>query len=183
VTVVVASACESQSQRSAIYAKKCKQFVDKGFLDVAEETCSKAWFDVESDHLEPVIQSQRLYDLASIMRQRQKYVEAEPLLRQALTIEETVSGRSSIAYGQRLLELSLIMAGQAKWSEGSTFLEPLLLIADQFSKQDQLSTANTFKQYALRLQNSDLAPLANAFQNKASALYSTAERNDKELAD
>jgi len=175
IVVLVTSACETQSQRSAIYAKKCRQFVDKGFLDVADETCSKAWFDVETDRLSPVIQSQRLYELARIKRQRQKYVEAEPLLLQSLAIEETVSGRTSTAYGLRLLELSLIMAGQSKWNEGSVFLKQLLLIDSSFSKQDQLAKANVLNHYASRLQNSDLAPLANLFKNKATELYAIGE--------
>ena len=101
VAALLASACEKQNQRSASYAEKCSVLARQGALDIAEDACYKAWFDVESNRLEPVTQSQRLYDLGRIMRQRQKFVEAEPLLLKALSIEESVSRRTSTTYGQR----------------------------------------------------------------------------------
>ena len=106
------SACESEDHRSAAYAEKCKEAEQKGFLEGAEQLCQSAWFDVDSSRLPPEIQSERLYDLGRIKRQLHKFAEAEPLLRQALTIEEGISGRTSPAYGLRLMELSLVLAGQ-----------------------------------------------------------------------
>ena len=171
ISALLASACESQNQRSASYAEKCKELELKGFLNIAEDMCASAWFDVESDSLTPTIQSQRLYDLGRIMRQRQKYVEAEPLLLQSMEIEETVSGSTSTAYGQRLMELSLVKAGQSNWVEGTVFLEPLMEIADQFSKQDQIAVANILKHYAAKLSNTDRASLAKQFESKAAMLF------------
>ncbi len=167
---------------SAVYAEKCKKAVQKGLLDIAEEACSSAWYDVESDRLAPEIQSERLYELGRIMRQSGKFVEAEPLLQQALVIEKAVSGHSSPAYGRRLLELSLIMAGQARWAEGAVFLEPVLQIADRFPERERLAAINVLKHYATRLRDAGQAELANRFELKATELR-TIKQSDAGLTD
>lgn len=166
IVALLASACDSQNQRSAVYAEKCKEALQKGLLATAELACYSAWFDVESAQLAPDIQSERLYELGRIMRQRRKYVEAEPLIRQALVIEIAVSGQTSAAYGRRLLELSLIKAGQAKWAEGGRILADVLDTVDQLPDRDRVAVTNVLKRYATRLQNTDPA-LATFFERKS----------------
>jgi tetratricopeptide (TPR) repeat protein len=168
--VFLVSGCESQSQISANHAKRCEIAEQKGLIDVAEVACESAWYDVESDSLAPEIQSERLYNLARIKRQLNHYVEADKLIRQALTIEETVSGTNSPAYGQRLVELSLSLAGQGKLTEGAKALEHVLDIVDRFSAKEQFSTANIFIHYASRLRNTDQTQLASRFELKAAEL-------------
>jgi len=167
---LLSSGCENQSQLSASHAKVCEVAEQKGLLEAAEEYCQRAWFDVESDRLAPETQSARLYNLARIKRQLNAYMEADKLIRQALTIEETVSGMNSPAYGQRLVELSLCLAGQEKLAEGASTLERALEIDDQFPEKDQDSTANILSYYASRIRNTDQAQLANRFELKATEL-------------
>ncbi|MCK5479741.1 MAG: hypothetical protein KAJ06_01295, partial [Gammaproteobacteria bacterium] len=166
----LASACESEGRRSATYAEKCKDAERKGALEAAEQLCQSAWFDVDSSRLPPEIQSERLYDLGRIKRQLSKFAEAEPLIREALVVEETVSGRNSPVYGRLLVELSLDLAGQAKWVEGAAFLEPVLQIADRLPEQERLSAASVLKNYASRLRNTGQAELAGRFELKATEL-------------
>ena len=164
------SACESEDHRSAAYAEKCKEAEQKGFLEGAEQLCQSAWFDVDSSRLPAEIQSERLYDLGRIKRQLNKFAEAESLMREALAVEETVSGRTSPVYGRLLVELSLVLAGQAKWVEGAAFLEPVLQIADRLPEQERLSAASVLKNYASRLRNTGQAELAGRFELKATEL-------------
>jgi len=179
---LLVSACENESQRSAVYAEKCKEAERKGFLEAAEELCENAWMDVDNNRLGPEIQSQRLYDLGRIKRQSSKYAEAEPLLRQALAIEEAVSGPVSIASGLRRFELSLVMAGQDRWAEGAEILAGILETVDRFPQREKMESANTFKHYASRLRNTDQAELASLFELKATEL-SAIKQTDAGQAD
>jgi hypothetical protein len=152
VVVIVAllgSACESQSQRSAEDAEKCREAERKGFPETAEPLCESAWFDVDSTRLAPVIQSQRLYDLGRIKRKLGKHAEAEPLLRQALVAEESVSESTSPACGVRRVELSLVLAGQAKWVEGAAVLEPVLQIVDRFPERAASAPVSLTRNHAV----------------------------------
>ncbi len=167
---LLVSACESEDHRSAVYAEKCKEAERKGFLEAAEQLCQNAWVDVDNNRLGPEIRSQRLYDLGRIKRQSGKYAEAEPLLRQALAIEEAVSGPVSMASGLRRMELSLVMAGQETWAEGAELLTGMLKTVDQFPQRERLTAANTLKHYASRLRDTDQAELASLFELKATEL-------------
>jgi len=167
---LLGSACESESRRSAVYAEKCKEAEQKGFLEGAEQLCESAWVDVDNDRLAPAIQSERLYDLGRIKRQLGKFAEAEPLVRQALAIEESVSGKTSPAYGLRLTELSLILAGQGKWEEGADYLEEVLVIVNQFPEQQRRAAANVLNHFGKRLQNTHQKQLAKRFRAKAAEL-------------
>lgn len=175
ITALLASACESQDQLSAAYAEQCKQALRKGLLATAQQACYSAWYEVESDSLAPVVQSERLYELGRIMRQRRNYVEAEPLLQQSLVIEKVISGHTSAAYGRRLLELSLIKAGQAQWAVGGRILADVLETVDQLTNRDKLAVTNVLKRYAMHLQNTDPA-LATWFERKAAMLKDTASQ-------
>ena len=173
VVVIVAllgSACESQSQRSAEDAEKCREAERKGFPETAEPLCESAWFDVDSSRLAPAIQSERLHNLGRIKRKLGKFAEADPLLRQALAIEESVSGSTSPACGVRRVELALVLAGQEKWTEGAAVLEPVLGIADGLPEREQRAAANVFRQYARQLQDSDHAELGERFGRKTAEL-------------
>lgn len=170
LSLLVSSSCATQSQLSATYARKCEDAERKGVINLAEMACERAWLGVDSKSLDPKTQSERLYNLARIKRQLKSYVEADKFIRQALTIEETVSGPDSTAYGLRLVELSLCLAGQGNLNEGSSTLEPVLKIVDQFSENDRVSTANIFKHYASRLRNTNQKQLASRFELKATEL-------------
>ena len=168
--VLLASGCENQSELTASDAEQCKVAEEKGLIEFAEKACERAWYDVEADRLSPDIQSERLYNLARIKRKLNAYVEADKLIRQALTIEETVSGPNSPAYGQRLVELSLSLVGQGKLTEGAKTLERVLDIVDQFSEKDKKTTANIFMHFSSRLRNTDQTQLAKQFELKAKEL-------------
>ncbi|MCK5359222.1 MAG: tetratricopeptide repeat protein, partial [Gammaproteobacteria bacterium] len=168
--VLLASGCENQNDVTASNAEQCKAAEEKGLIEFAEKACEQAWHDAESDRLGPEIQSERLYNLARIKRKLNAYIEADKLIRQALTIEETVSGTSSPAYGQRLVELSLSLIGQGKLIEGAKTLDQALNIVDQFSEENKKTTANILMHFASRLRDTDQAQLANRFELKAKEL-------------
>ena len=170
ILALLGSACESPSQRSAEYAEKCTEAEGNGFLEAAEQLCESAWFDVDSSRLAPAIQSERLHNLGRIKRKLGKFAEADPLLRQALAIEESVSGSTSPACGVRRVELALVLAGQEKWTEGAAVLEPVLGIADGLPEREQRAAANVFRQYARQLQDSDHAELGERFGRKTAEL-------------
>ena len=149
VLALFISACESEDHRSAAYAEKCRDAERKGAQEIAEQLCQSAWFDVDSSRLPAEIQSERLYDLGRIKRQLGKYAEAEALIREALAVEETVSGRTSPVYGRLLVELSLDLAGQAKWVEGAVFLEPVLQIADRFPERAASAPVSLTRNHAV----------------------------------
>lgn len=167
---LLVSACESDVSRSAYFAEKCKDARQRGALMAAEQLCQSAWTDVDSSRLTPVIRSERLYDLGRIKRLSSKFDEAEPLILEALSIEESVSGRSSPAYGRLLVEMSLALAGQEKWIDGAVFLEPVLQIADRLPEREQLAMVSVLNNYALRLRNAGQVELANRFEFKATEL-------------
>ena len=168
--VLLTSGCENQSELTASDAEQCKVAEEKGLIEFAETACERAWYDVESESLSPDVQSERLYNLARIKRKLNAYVEADKLIRQSLTIEETVSGSNSPAYGQRLVELSLSLVGQGKLTEGANILERVLNIVDQFSVKDKKTTANIFMHCSSRLRNTDQTQLAKRFELKAKEL-------------
>lgn len=161
-------ACGSKDRLSA--AQKCEEAERNGFLEAAEILCQRALNEVKDSQAKQKILPERLYNLGRIKRQLSKFAEAELLIREALPVEETVSGRASPVSGQLLVELSLALAGQAKWVEGAAFLEPVLQIADRLPERERLAAANALKHYASRLRDTDQAELASRFELKATEL-------------
>lgn len=168
--VSLASGCATQAQFSADYASKCEDAERRGVINLAEAACERAWLGVDSSSLDSNVQSERLYNLARIKRQLEQYAEANKYIRQSLAIEETVSGINSPAYGLRLVELSLCLAGQGRFTEGVNALESVLSIVDRFSEKDRASTANIFRYYSSRINNTEQMQLANQFKDKAKEL-------------
>ncbi|MFT4939681.1 MAG: hypothetical protein ACI88A_002726 [Paraglaciecola sp.] len=163
---LLSSACATQSQQSADYARVCIDAEVRGAIYLAEANCERAWFGVDNNDLKANIQSQRLYDLARIKRQLLKFIEAEKFIRQSLVIEKTVSSTESPMYGLRLVELSLSIAGQGNFPEAAVTLEPVLNVIEQFSSQDKKLTVNVLKNVAARIRNTEQQQLAIRFDAK-----------------
>ena len=163
---LLSGACATQSQRSADYAKICIDAEARGAIHLAEENCERAWHEFNNNDLKANVQSQRLYDLARIKRQLNKFIDAEQYIRQSLAIEQRVSGENSSDYGLRLVELSLAIAGQGDYSKAAITVEPVLNVVDQFSALDKKRTINVLKHFASRLRNTDQQQLATRFTAK-----------------
>jgi hypothetical protein len=163
---LLSSACATQSMQSADYARVCIDAEVRGAIYLAEASCESAWFRVDNNNLNESIQSQRLYDLARIKRQLNKFTEAENFVRQSLAIERSVSSTESPAYGLRLVELSLSIAGQGDFPEAATTLEPVLDVIEQFSPENKKLTVNVLKNVASRIRNTEQQQLAVRFDSK-----------------
>jgi len=145
------------------YAEQCSTAEHKGQLGVAEEACYRALANVDMGNLGPELKSQKLYNLGRIKRQQGRFWEAEQLFKEALSIEEKLSGPTDPKIGRRLVELSVSLAAQDKWSEGAQFLERALPAANQFSGQERAYFATTLSLYAehLRAENASSSKAAN----------------------
>ncbi len=119
------SACANPLNRVTAdrYTDECGEAEHSGNLKAAEELCGRALTNVDWGNLGPDVRSEKLYNLGRIKRQLGKFAEAEQLLKQSLSLEEPLSGASSIKVGRRLAELSVTLAAQDKWPEGFPFVE------------------------------------------------------------
>lgn len=161
----LSAACDRQGALMDEAAEKCAKAVTVGSIKVAEDQCTIALGENNGADLKPEIRSERLYRLGNIMRVQAKYPEAQELMLQSLTIEETLSGPDSPAIGTRLLEMSLIHAGQGQWVEGAAYLERVLPLAVQLGEEQQQSLTNTLKHYAGRLEMMQQTDLAARFRD------------------
>ena len=174
LTLVVLStllgSCATQNQKAADdYAKVCHEAEARGAIYLAEEKCEQAWNTAKRAKLKASIQSEKLYNIARIKRQLNKFIEAEHYIQQALEIEQTVSGRNSPDYALRLIELSLSVAGQGDIAEAAIMLEPVLNAINQFSALDKKRSINVLKYFAAKIKHSN-QQLSARFQSKIEEL-------------
>ncbi|MFT5674899.1 MAG: tetratricopeptide (TPR) repeat protein [Paraglaciecola sp.] len=163
---LLSSACVTQSQRSADYTRVCIDAEVRGAIYLAEANCERSWFGIDNSNLKPNVRSEKLYDLARIKRQLNKYIEAEKYIQQALEIEQTVTGANNPEYALRLVELSLSIAGQGDFPKAAITLEPVLNVIDQFAPQDKKRTVNVLKHRSSRIQHAEQHQLAERFKLK-----------------
>jgi hypothetical protein len=170
--LLLVSACANQLNRvtSDRYADACSEAEKDDQLVMAEQACYRALANVEWGNLGPELKSQRLYNFARIERRLGKFAEAEQLLRQSISIEETLSGPDSVKVGRRLVELSVDLAGQEKWIEGADQLARVLPIADQFSGQERSYTKVVLTKYSEELGRAGVSELSAQFAARASEL-------------
>ena len=166
VLLVMSGGCTSTLSRMNAEARTCEEAVRIGALDIAEETCQRALGEDDKDILTSAVRSQRLYNLARIKRQLNKYPEAGELLGESLTMEETLSGADSPGVTRRLMEMSLVLAGKGQWQQGAQVLERALPLAHQLTDDERASLGNIIRHYTTWLkyngQNAQAARLEAA---------------------
>jgi len=126
--------------------------------------------NVDIGNLGPELKSQKLYNLGRIKRQSAKFVEAELLFKESLSIEEKLSRPTDPKIGRRLVELSVSLAAQNKWSEGAQFLDRALPTAEFFSGGERAYFAEALEMYAEQLRKEDQMQLAERFESKAKSM-------------
>ena len=170
VLVIVACANPLNQATSDRYAATCSAAEQQRQLAVAEEACYRALVNVEMGNLGPELKSQRLYNLARIKRAVGKFSEAEPLLKQSLSLEESLTGHASLQVGRRLVELSVNLAAQDKWLEGAPYLARATPLVGLFSPAERAFTKSALETYAPKLQTLGRKDEANAFAAAAAKL-------------
>lgn len=108
--------------------------------------------------------------MARIKRQLAKFGEAESLLKESISIEESISGKESLKVARRLVELSVNLAAQDKWLEGAEFLSKVIPLGSGFTGQERSFTKTSYLEYSKKLKALGSAENALRFESAASAL-------------
>ena len=169
-TLLVGCANPLNRATSDRYADTCSQAEQQRNLTLAEQACYRALVNVDVGNLGPELKSQRLYNLARVKRRVEKYSEAEELLKQALPIQEQLTGVGSVQYGRRLVELSASLAAQGKWAEGSTYLARTTDLTKLFSAPEKAFTKQVLEAYGARPESEIPRDQANKFSAAAVAM-------------
>jgi len=170
--ILLVAGCANPLNRATSdrYAEECSIAETKGQLAYAEEACFRAVKNVDWGNLGPELKSQRLYNLARIKRRLAKFGEAEGLLKESISIEESISGKESLKVARRLVELSINLAAQDKWLEGAEFLSKVIPLGSGFTGQERSFTKTSYLEYSKKLKALGSAESALRFESAASAL-------------
>jgi len=99
-----------------------------------------------------------------------KFDEAEGLFRQALSLEETLSGPASIKIGRRLAELAATLAARKKWEEGFACVERLTRFDADYASGERIFLTKLFQHYAKQARAMSRLDLSATLEASAEAL-------------
>lgn len=152
------------------YTRTCINAEESGQFDVAIQACRRAWINTQVGRLGKEDESITLYNLGRVLRRGGRLGDAETALKDSLTLEEGLSGPSSVKTGKRLMELSAVLGLLKRTAEGLSFLERFQAIAPKFVGKDRQFAALLFYAYAESLQNSGDSDRATQLEQAASDL-------------
>src|ERR1700741_2571706 len=147
---VLAGGCASDPNRTAAQsaANACTSAIYRADPHAAEEACTNTLNIVRNAQLGLRDEATALYDLALVKRRIGKLDEAEQGFKEALAIEEKVSGPISARTGRRLAELGGTLAQANRWSEGFQYVGRLPEICDQYTGAERKFVAGLLYAYA-----------------------------------
>jgi len=148
--VVVAGACASDPNRAAAQrsANACTAAIYRADPKAAEEACTTTLTIVRSAQLGARDEATAVYDLALVKRRIGKLDEAEAGFKEALALEEKISGPISARTGRRLAELAATLAQADRWSEGFQYVDRLPEIGDLYAGAERKFVAGLLYAYA-----------------------------------
>lgn len=152
------------------YTRTCINAEESGQFDVAIQACRRAWINTQVGRLGKEDESITLYNLGRVLRRGGRLGDAETALKDSLTLEEGLSGPSSVKTGKRLMELSAVLGLLKRTAEGLSFLERFQAIAPKFVGKDRQFAALLFYAYAESLQNGGDSDRATQLEQAASDL-------------
>lgn len=133
------------------YAQSCAEAERNGQRIVAEQACYRALVNVDWGHLGEHEKSKKMYNLARIKRQLEKYDEAEQLLRGSMELEEKQTPASKERIGRRLAEMAMVYGEQQRYLEGLPYVERLIPLADIYQGNEKRTVALIFYVYSQEL--------------------------------
>lgn len=144
------AACANPLNRATSdrYSANCASEEKSGNLSAAEEACYRAAVNVDWGNLGPEQKSEKLYNLARIKKQAGKLNEAEALLKEALRIEEGLTGPTSEKTGRRLAELAAVYYQKKQYTDGISYVERLVPLGTMYVGAEREYVAGLFHYYA-----------------------------------
>lgn len=166
---VILTACANPLNQATSdrYSESCAQAEQNGRLDVAEQACYRALVNVDWGNLGEAEKSQKMYNLARIKRQLQKFDEAEKLYIDSLAIEERQPQPSIEKIGRRLAELAISYAQEAKYGKGAPYVERLYTSAITYQGIEKKTVAAIFYAYSQELPATAPSEVRNKLERKA----------------
>ena len=152
------------------YRQSCIEAEAVGRLDIAEEACQRALFNVRIGHLGAEAEAQELYNLGRIKRKLGKFEEAEELYKDSLQIQASISPVDQVKIGRRLAEFAILYAAQRRFDDGLPFVMKLLPIADRSVGSERKSVAAIFSIYANELSKTKFPGPASVLAKKAAEM-------------
>ncbi|MES1982641.1 MAG: tetratricopeptide repeat protein [Pseudomonadota bacterium] len=149
------------------YSESCAQAERSGRINIAEQACYRALVNVDLGNLGEVEKSQKMYNLARIKRQLQKFDEAEKLYIDSLAIEERQPQPSNERIGRRLAELAISYAQEKKYDEGAPYVERLYTSAIPYQGIERKTVAAIFYAYSQELPATAPGEVRNKLERKA----------------
>ena len=134
----------------------------------------KLWFEAlkEAEGFGP--QSPRLatslYNLGELYRAQRRHGDAEPLLKQALTIREKVLGPQHLDLGQSLNGLAALYYGQEKYAEAEPLLKRSLSIRERALGPEHPEVTTTLENYAALLRKMNREAEAIPLEDRAKTI-------------
>lgn len=150
IFICALAACANPLNRATSdrYSESCASEEKSGNLSAAEEACYRAAANVDWGNLGPEQKSEKLYNLARIKRQTGKLNEAETLLKEALSIEEGLTGATSEKTGRRLAELAAVYYQKKQYTDGISYVERLVPLGTMYVGAEREYVAGLFHYYA-----------------------------------
>jgi tetratricopeptide (TPR) repeat protein len=171
LALVLAAAGCGQGGASHEYDRQvevCSVAEANGLLEPAARACGAALAIAERQDYPPDVVSGLLYRLARLERQRERFEEAETLIRRSLQLEEQRGGEGAVA--ARLIELSLTLAGQDRWREAVSVLERAAPLVRDLTGDDRRAAANAYRGFSVRLRRLGLVEEAERLLAEAREL-------------
>lgn len=165
--MLILGACGNEREQLVAHEQACQKALDLGLLEIADKECSSALDVSDSDDRDLRSQSEWLFRLGSIKRQRSLFAEAETLIKQSLVIEQSLPDPDPLAITRRHHELCIVLTGQEKWQEGVVSLERVLANMEKFSAKEQKAIVNMSRIYVSNLKKSELFALAEKIETHA----------------
>ena len=150
VAALLAGGCASDPNRAAAQrsANACTAAIYRADPQAAEEACTNTLALVRDAKLGARDEATALYDLALVKRRIGKLDEAEEGFKEALALEEKISGPISARTGRRLAELAATLAQADRWSEGFQYVDRLPEIGDLYTGSERKFVAGLLYAYA-----------------------------------
>jgi len=164
---ILCTSCATPLER---YTRNCTKAEVSEEVEVALEACRRAWINTHIGVVGSEDESIALYNLGRVLRKAGRLDPAETALKRSLTLEEGLSGPSSLKTGRRLGELCVVLSLQDRAEEGLPYLERLQAIAPQFVGQDRQFVALLFYGYAENFQSAGDSERAARLEQAASEL-------------
>lgn len=157
---------------ASIYYNSAVDAEIRGDYTFAERQYDRALINARLGHAPAAGIAASMYGLGRMKGYLCKFSEAEPLLLEALKIEETVSGSEGVIITKRLFELARFYSDRGQYAQSIPYFARGIpaVVKVGIESSDPTAFADALDEYALALQKSGNKAESQKFQLQASDL-------------